>query len=371
MRPYSRPDASRPDLADLAGLARSADPALRPLLLQVQAASFASAPVRGRDALLRFESLALGLIPFATSDVLTSVATLLRRLPDPPERILSAIAERLGDIVGPPCAADEILPLDQARLPDIDPATLADLLALANDPVDLALARNSTLMLGGASLDLLVERARSRGTLAIALHERPEPTLFDRAALYRFGTSAQRGQLRSSLAEGAARSHHLPGTLGSIDIVDLDRAATAEDPVRFTRILTDGLGLDGLFGTALHTEVDAELVALALVALGVEASEAIRMFLALDPRIACSVGAIFGLAEILRNTPRVVAYEVLYCAASRLRATSDKRPRPREELHAVDRVRRVSFGIRPLQARPAASAPADRPWRATTGRDRT
>ena len=340
------------------------------MLLQLQATSFAAAPVRGRDALVRFESLALGLIPFATSDILVSVAQLLRRLPDPPARVLAAIDEKLGSILGLGGPPGELTPLERATRPDLDPATLADLVAIGSDAVDLALAGNAAIVMDGPALGLLVERASKRAPLATALLARQEPTLFDRAGLYRFADAGQRRQVRSALADGAARSHHLPPSLDWSEFAGLTQAASDEDPARFAHLLADALGLDGIFGPDPHDPAEAELAALALVSLGVEASDGIRMFLTLDVRIGRSVETVFGLAEILRATPRAVAYEVLYCSARQDRLT-ERRAMPRDAFQAADRVRRVSFGTRQLQSRPAGSVPPDRLSRATTGRDRT
>ena len=81
-----------PDLSDLARLAQHPGDELRPLLLRIHAQAFAAASSRDEAMCGNFATLALGLIPLVTDDVLADTAALLRTIDGVPPGVTAALA---------------------------------------------------------------------------------------------------------------------------------------------------------------------------------------------------------------------------------------------------------------------------------------
>lgn len=383
-----RPPPATPDLSGLARMAQNLDPALRNLVLAAEAKNYASAQSWGRASKERFEALALGLIPLVTSDVLADVARLLLGVAEPPTRVLASIGERLEAIVaqaapdGPRTAA-----VRRAGEELLHPSALLDLVATSKPELDLALARNPSIVLDGWALAPLVERARACPDLARALLARDEPSWFDRASLYRFGDAAQRAAIRASVElRGATLQPVFPPLPADVRSEVIGRAAAA-DRDGVVEILNRAVGAPDTPSGRLAVEAEAECFALALRALGLDPDDCTTVFLTIDPRLARSVATVFHLRQIVLATTRAAALEIVASIAGRPR-----RPRPvqapssREEFATFDRSRRAapSLPAHASGARSAAHAPrrlapsrpeecarVDHQPRATIGRDRS
>lgn len=282
---------SNADLSSLAALAQTRGGDLRPVLLQAQTDLFINGR-RDPEAIATYETLALGLIPLVDRAKLAAIAEALAPIAETPAAVRNAVARELGRM----------------------PARFSE--SLADDPVadpDLTVAQDPDIVLDGHRLGGLVDRARAEPALAHALLARTEPTVFDRAALYRFATRPQRAAIRDDLVRRLP-SGSTPRLALSAEI--REQLLAAPDAAR-TAITLAGLGIgptaeaaaSGLVGQ----EVEQELFALALVALGLTPDECIRLFLTLDRSIAHSVAAIMHLAGIVRTTGQAVA---TYLAAS-------------------------------------------------------
>ena len=276
------PPSANADLSSLAALAQTRDGDLRPVLLQAQTQLFVNGR-RDPDAVATFEALALGLIPLVGREILVRVAAALAPVTEAPPGVLSAIAARLG------AHSD------------------GDDTVAGGDAATLALARNPEIVLDGHRLEALVDRARTWPALAQAILARPEPSVFDRAALYRFATSPQRAEIRANLGPRL-----LSGSTPRLALSSAMREtllATPDGPRTAIMLAKLGLGptpeaaAAGLVGE----RVEQELFALALLALGLTAEECITVFLTLDRSIAHSVETILHLAGIVRSTAPAVA----------------------------------------------------------------
>jgi hypothetical protein len=281
--------ATATDHGTLALLAQNPAAELRPLLLRVHVQGFAAAPRRDAPARASFEAIALGLIPLVTDDVLADIAGMLRGLDDVPERVWSAIEARLLRRPGEP----------ERRA------------SLATPPVahcgdDVALARDLTVSLDGEALTRLIERAIRDPRLARALLARPEPTIFDRAALYRHADENGRALIRQRLA-AALSSIHVPRPLGESEAArQLLRISGHGNVHALLSALAARLDVDlGAFD--LDEPAGQELVLFAMLAIGLSAAECVRTFLMLDAPLAKSVPTVFRLAELARTTSRPVA----------------------------------------------------------------
>jgi hypothetical protein len=329
------------DLSGLVALAHERNLDLRPVLLRVQTDLFAAAPNRDQGTIDAFEALALGFLAVVDDDTAGIVARKLAPLADTPPRVIEALLARGGQarqgvIQGMPrlprtvaaaALADEpaLAPVLAARA-DLDAATLVELLGRGEDVVDLAIARNRSMVLG-RTLHHLVERGRERPHLAAALLAREDLSVWDEAALYVHADARRRAGIRGRLEThapliAAFRRAALPRADSAMRDDLLARAADGDGP-GFRALLAEALRVNLVSAAPWRFDHEAhrEVVALALVAAGLPSEDAIRVFLTLDREIARSVRAVFHLAEIARTTPRAVA---LYLTEATLGTTSGR-----------------------------------------------
>jgi hypothetical protein len=357
------PSLSIPDLASLPLLARSGDRELRPVLLTLHTRAFVNAPQRDRRSVETYEALALGLIPLVPDDVVADVFAMLRHVSEAPSRVIDLLTARRSA----PALADPRLRAASASLPR---AEIADLLALGEAEIDLALARNPLAQLDAHARELLVDRATERASLAKALLRRPELSARERGALFRHADAAEdRDRIREELERsGAVDAPRLPA-LSAWRRARLLRAAAKADMPGLLDELARTLALASAPDWDLERPAEAELFALSLVAAGLSTEDCVRVLLTADARIAASVPAVFRLRQVCRTTPRAVAWRLVgaHETPRRTRQATEQAKRPKK----VDGARaQAATEPAPAQARPA-SAPAGRRSRSTTGRDRS
>jgi uncharacterized protein (DUF2336 family) len=222
-----------------------------------------------------------------------------------------AVIERapvLTELMLAAAAADEVdIAVFTAARAGLDAAAVADLLAREDLSVDLALARNPYLMLSGATLDTLVERARSAPALAAALLDRAELPAGHAAALYLHAGEGWRAAIRAgvgTLANVRARPPRLPSPEACAELVELAEARAA---FTFGVRLAAMLHLDAASRWDFSREERHDLLPLALLAAGVGEEDAVRILLTLEPAIALSVQNVFRLVRLFRDTPRATA----------------------------------------------------------------
>ncbi|TDR88944.1 hypothetical protein [Enterovirga rhinocerotis] len=294
---------SAPDLSTLARLAQNPAAELRPLLLRVQAQTFADAQRRDEAMAASFEAIALGLIPLVSDDVVADIAAILDPIPDAPRRVLGALDARLGRRASSyrPSGHDQRHP--DGRTPSED---LQAVLSRQNPALDLAIAKDQSVVLDGRALSILVDRAVHQRDLARALLARRETGRFDRAALYRHADAATRASIRHDLASVGALSAVLrPAGLGA-DIPAILAAAEMGDFDSIADLAESRLGCDRT-ALDLNDPAGRELFALTLLALGLDDAECIRVVILLASEASRSVGTMTELAQLVRTTPWPVA----------------------------------------------------------------
>jgi hypothetical protein len=275
---------SAPDHGSLALLAqRDAAAELRPLLLRVQVQSFASVHRRDAATLASFETIALGLIPLVPDDAVAEAAAILRDVEDVPASVIAALAERKG------------------RDGETKP--------LSREPTDLAIASSGEPLDPRALADL-VEEAAGRPDLAALLLARPEPTVFDRAALYRHADAATREAIRLDLALALAtiRPERPPGA------AETGRAIIALAEAGDPALLIDAVAAQVRMGAGsleIVSEAGQELFVFALAAIGLEPEDVTRTLLVCGAPLSHSVGCVFRLTRLAQSvSPPVAAYLV-------------------------------------------------------------
>jgi hypothetical protein len=358
---------AQPDVAGLAMLARHGDRELRPVLLTLQTRQFVAAPHRDRHMAATYESLALGLIPLVPDDVVAEVAAMLKRVPEPPARVMAMLRQRRS-------AHSLYDPIRLASGETLDPHDIADLVALARPEVDRALAANGGTVLDAQAVDALVGRAVEDAELARALLARPEPGILQRAALFRFAAEWERDRIRVELERAIAVSAPARAILTDARRARLFKLAQAAKFEALRAELGKALRIDPAPAWRVDDPAGAELFALSLAAVGLDGEDCISILLSADRQVAASVPTVFRLAHICRTTSPAVAARLVGAGTAAPAKRAPRRAtasRPRQ----ADGARAAASASEALAPRPArgrsASAPAGRRSRSTTGRDRT
>ncbi len=356
---------AEPDIAELATIAARRGRGLRPALLRLHAQAFASATRRDRRTIQTFEALASGLIPLVPPEMLAEIADILLPVDQTPPGIMDLLVARMSGR-----GRDD--PSQAASRPGLDQATAMSLCALLRPDVDLALARNPHLRIDGHLLEELVGRAAPDcGPLALALLARAEPGLLHRATLYRAADAPTRAKIREGLTLRLAVSAALPPR----QVSAARRTRILKHAVRrdLPSLLAEvGRGLKMPAPPAWRTSdiLEAELLALALTALGLPHADCERVFLTVDPDQAHSVAYVFRLAGICRTTDPAVAAHVLGLGTAPRRsarlAGTEARPRL-----AGTKARAASATPALRTRRPGATVPDGRRSRSTKGPGRS
>src|SRR3954451_9182200 len=247
------------NLTNLMPLGRERDLYMRPVLLSVQTDVFVTAPHRDRATIAAFEALAVGLLAAVDDDTAAIVARKLSPVADTPESVLLLLVLRGGAarraVIEQAPALSELmiaaatgdggdLSVYLATRRGLAAAEVAELVQHEDGAVDLALARNPHLNVTGTTLDVLVERARLRPTLAAALLERDDLPAGHQAALYLSAPEGRRTAIRAGVAPLASARGHGFRTAAAPDCAELVRLAAAGAASEFGAELAAMLRLD-------------------------------------------------------------------------------------------------------------------------------
>jgi hypothetical protein len=135
----------------------------------------------------------------------------------------------------------------------------------------------------------------------------------DIAPLYLHADPARRDAIRAGIAgiaslRGSASLVARPDPACCVRLVERAGDRNAE---RFGAELAASLGLAAAPAWRFEEPSRHELLALAILALGLSEEDGIRIFLTLHPAIACSVRTVFHLVHLLRTTPRTSAIHLV------------------------------------------------------------
>ncbi|MBM6581347.1 hypothetical protein ILT44_14220 [Microvirga sp. BT689] len=317
--------SSNPDLwSDLSGFgsSESATPDMRAALLKVNAEMFAAAPARDRESIETFEMLMLGSLPRADAATLLDLVRILAPCSDAPNSVLEYLARHspearsvlqhrdahLSSDVSRRQLATPVERVQLAARPDLDPATIRKLLVLGEEIVEERLAANPAVLPDTAPFQELLRRARHRSALARIFLDRSDLPADEAASLYLAAGPERRATIREHLsALLAERRLSLSCSLTEEDIAELLRASRKGDVERLETLLT------AFFCFPAPTEWRVleigrhRLLALALKALGLDRTNAIRIFLSLHPALSYPLSVIRELARDVRDIPAPVA----------------------------------------------------------------
>jgi hypothetical protein len=295
---------------------------MRAALLRMQADLFVSAPSHDLESRNAFETLSLGLLQRSDHATARAVTRILALCGDTPVAVLDHLVQRVPEersfvATKAPRLSDSTIDLligsapDRAALAarsDLDDATLDRLVALADQHVDEALARNITLDVAAPAFVRLVDRARQSRSLAGHLLARSDLPPFDEAALYLSADPARRTEIRTRLAASIlferARLAQRPEP-AAVEALLAAAAAGASDTVEAE--LTAALHLPSFVRWRVLEADRHDLLALGLRAAGFEEETAVRVFLTIHPVISHSVATVFALARTVREVARPIA----------------------------------------------------------------
>jgi hypothetical protein len=305
------------------------DPDRRSALVTLQAELFVNARARDLETIRAFEAMILGFLPRMDVATLTAVAGLVGACPDTPETVLVALAQRSADARAVLAARAPHLPEDVVDLllatprdrpslaarPDLDAHTLERLLVVNEEAVDAALAANPAVTHAFPGFALLVERAQERPLLAARLLARDDLTLADEAALYLQADPARKAEIRHRVAASAVfQRPQSPPRVAGAAVDDLLALARGGEVTAFEGELAAALNLPRTTAWRFAEADRHELLALALLALGLPEDDAVRVFLTLHPAIAQSVPTVFALARVVRQVARPTALALVEAA---------------------------------------------------------
>jgi hypothetical protein len=309
-----------PDLSSLSALAQEQNVDIRPVLLRVHTDLFVAAPSRDRATIEAFEALALCFLPVVDEATAAVVARKVAPISDTPQSIIDACANRGGEArravadrisrftIKTARTLDRGLALILAARSDIGPELVDRLSALADDDIDATLVGNRSIKLTGAVLRKLVERGRSRRALATALLAREELSAAEEAALYLHADAGRRAVIRQKLQPLTSLMGTPPARTADADATaSLVALAGARDAEGFRSQLALMLGIESGPALLFDAADRHELLALALVAVGIAEEACVRIFLTLEPQIARSVETVFRLTDIVRTVPAGLA----------------------------------------------------------------
>jgi hypothetical protein len=285
---------------------------MRAALLKVNAEMFVAAPARDRESIETFETLMLGFLPRADSATLLELARILAPCADAPASVLDYLARHspearsmvLRDAARRPSRASRrqlATPagrLQLAVLPDLDPATIRNLLLLGEDTVEERLAANPAVVPDSPCFRELLRRARHRSTLARILLDRSDLPAQEEVSLYLAAGPERRAAIRDRVAGMLAqRRISLACVLTEEDVAELSAVSRRGDVERLESLLTTLLCFPVSTEWRMLEIGRHRLLALALKALGMDRMSAMRIFLSLHPALSYPLSSIKELAR--------------------------------------------------------------------------
>lgn len=310
---------------DLALTAQSGGPGLARATLKVQTELFVQ---HAGAANAEFLPLALTLLPMVDEHTAREIALKLCPLKQTPTALIEAFFDRGGGVaetvIGhvPDLSAslrqaalehgDPRLPTRLAGRDDLSEAEQLHLIGRDEPALSLALAQNTSVSLGRAVAAGLISAARHDDVLAEVMLSRCDIDIVAFTPLYPAASLAQRSQIRAEIERRIVeRSFSIPHREAS----EAEQARLMEASLDGMSALIADLALvserDADFASAAARDCSREVVALALVGLGLMAEDTTRILLRTGDPVACDSRALHALVDIVRTTSRACAEMII------------------------------------------------------------
>ncbi|MGL4439657.1 MAG: hypothetical protein ACRCUE_10305 [Bosea sp. (in: a-proteobacteria)] len=310
---------------DLAAIAQSGGPGLARATLKVQTELFAQ---HAAESNTEFLPLALTLLPMVDEATIRDIAIKLGPLPQTPAALIEALFAHGGGVAEiliahapqvPPhmrqAAAEHCDPRVPARLAargDVTEAEQLHLIGRAEPALSLTLAHNNSVILSRAAASCLISAARHDHALAGAILSRSDIDTVALTPLYASAGPLRRADIRNEierriLERGFGRTGRDASEAEQQRLMDASLDGMPE-LIAEIAVITDR---DTDFVSTAALDVSREIVALALVGLGLIAENTTRILLRTGDPLARDSRALHALVDIVRTTSRASAEMII------------------------------------------------------------
>ena len=305
---------------------------------------FCLRPEPSDEEVVRYSELALRILPQADSSTKVYIASKLARHDHAPPAILSTLARAdrvcalliyehalnlsAADQIGGARSRDLQCALAVARRKGVS-GDITEALIMRREPdIIAALAANESATFSRSGVERIALFARHDEELVAKFSTRAEEPLVSAQQFLRCST-LERARLLAAARRERLGSPSEKIRAGSEMSLALRESAQTRNWEAFAKILADQVGLDPRNVTQLLADDGGEPLALMLCMLGVSIEDAVRIFLCCNVPIAHSYARVRALSDIVRDTPAIIAVEMLEAATGRaitapvLRAAGD------------------------------------------------
>jgi uncharacterized protein (DUF2336 family) len=293
---------------------------------------FCLRPEPSEEEVVRYSELALRILPQADSSTKVYVASKLARHGHAPPAILATLARAdrvcalliyehalnlsAADQIGGARSRDLQCALAVARRKGVS-GDITEALIMRREPdIIAALAANESATFSRSGVERIALFARHDEELVAKFSARAEEPLVSAKQFLRCST-LERARLLAAARRDRLGSPSEKIRAGSEMSLALRESAQTRNWEAFAKILADQVGLDPRNVTQLLADEGGEPLALMLCMLGVSIEDAVRIFLCCNVPIAHSYARVRALSDIVRDTPAIIAVEMLEAATGR------------------------------------------------------
>lgn len=286
----------------------------------------------GDEEVVRYSELALRILPEADSSTKVYVASKLARHPHAPPAILSTLARAdrtcalliyehalnlsVADQIGGARSSDLQCALAVARRRDVA-GDITEALIMRREPdIIAALAANESATFSRSGIERIALFARHDVELVAKFSARAEEPLVSTRQFLRCSTLERARLLASARRERLGNPSEKVRAQPETSLA-LRESAQTRNWEPFAKILADQLGWDPRNVTPLLVDDGGEPLALMLCMLGVSLEDCVRIFLCCNTPIAHSYARVRALSDIVRDTPAIIATEIMEAATGR------------------------------------------------------
>lgn len=293
---------------------------------------FCLRPEPSDEEVVRFSELALRILPQADASTKVYVASKLARHAHAPPAILSTLARAdrvcalliyehalnlsVADQIGGARSRDLQCALAVARRKGVS-GEITEALIMRREPdIVAALAANESATFSRSGIERIALFARHDTELVAKFSARAEEPLVSVQQFLRCSTLERTRLLASARRERLGTPSDKIRAEPELS-QPLRESAQTRDWEAFANIVAHQLGWDSRNVTPLLSDEGGEPLALILCMMGVSVEDAVRIFLCCESPIAHSYARVRALSDMVRDTPAIIAMEMMEAATGR------------------------------------------------------
>jgi uncharacterized protein (DUF2336 family) len=294
---------------------------------------FCLRPEPGDEEIVRFSELALRILPEANDSTKIYVASKLARHAHAPPAVLSSLirADRtcalliyehalnlsLADQIGGARHRDLQCVLAVARRKGVS-GEITEALIMRREPdIIAALVNNESATFSRSGIERIALFARHDVELVAKFSARAEEPLVSAQQFLRSSTLERMRLIASARRQHLGRPSERASAATTL-ILSLRESAQTRNWDAFAQTLADELGWEREVVAPLLNDEGGEPLALMLCITGMPMQDAIRIFLCCDVPIAHSYSRVRALSDLVRDTPALIALEMMEAATGRM-----------------------------------------------------